>query len=83
MKSLLELSIVHELTHGRHGVGGDLHQVQPSLLRLVQSFLGGHKAQLLAVGGDKTDLLIPDLLIDLMRLLADKKHLSSSKRENL
>ena len=61
-----ELPVVHELAHGRGGVGGDLHQVQALLVGQALALRRGHDAQLAAVGADETDLPVADLLIDLM-----------------
>ena len=68
-----ELTIVHELTHRRDGIGRDLDQIQSLLLCLVQRLLRRHDAKLLAAVRDQTDLFIPDFFIELMSCVSDGK----------
>ena len=61
-----ELGIVHDLAHRGDGVGRDLYQIQTLLLCQSVGLCCGHNAQLGTVGTDESDLLVPDLLIELM-----------------
>ena len=75
-----ELAIVDDLAHRRGGVGRDLHQIQSLIVGHIQSGLGSHNAKLFTIGTDDTDFLISDVLIELMVLFADMKHLQHKKR---
>ena len=61
---VLELAEVHELAHGRTGVGGDLDQVEVGLGGQPKGVLDAHDADLLAVGADQPDLGDPDAVVD-------------------
>ena len=69
----LELAVVHELADRGNRGGGDLDQIQALLHGLLQSISGGHDAQLSAVGTHQTHLSVPNLLVELMTLFADRK----------
>ena len=75
-----ELSVVHDPAHRRGGVGRDLHQIQPLLISPRQCVPGGHDAQLIAGGSDDPYLFVTNVLIELMVLLADMKHLQQKTR---
>ena len=70
--ALLEpvFAVVHELAHRRGCLGRDLHQIQPPLVRNVQSVGGGHDTQLFTGLTDEADLLVENVLIQFMHLLS-------------
>ena len=59
-----KLAVVHEPTHGGHGIGSHLDQVEATLARHLERIEGGNDADLLAVFVDQPDLANPDALID-------------------
>ena len=70
-----ELAIVHDLADGGIRAGRDLHQVHTLIIGHIQRVLGGHDAELFAIGSDHADLLVSDVLIELMVLFGYGKHL--------
>ena len=79
--ALLEpvFAVVHELAHRRGCLGRDLHQIQPPLVRNVQSVGGGHDTQLFTGLTDEADLLVTDLLVELMHYIANNRSTSFRK----
>ena len=61
-----ELGIVHDLADGGDRIGGDLYKIQFLLLGQSVRLSGGHDAQLGTVRTDHTELLVPDLVVELM-----------------
>src|SRR5262249_48661528 len=61
---VLELSVVHELGHGRSRGRGDLHQVEIGLPGKVKGLGDGNDADLFAVRTDESDLRHANALVD-------------------
>ena len=61
-----ELPVIHQLAHGRNGLGRDLHQVQALLVGDFQRLRGSHDAQLLTLSANQADLLVVDVLVQFM-----------------
>ncbi|MNW52183.1 hypothetical protein D3C74_296940 [compost metagenome] len=64
VRLVLELAEVHELAHRRACVGGDLHQVEVSVLGKAQGDLNADDADLLPTWADKSDLGDTDPIVD-------------------
>src|SRR5258706_6223803 len=60
---VLVLPVIHDLRHGRPGVRGDLHEVEPSLPRHPHRPVGRHDADLLALMVDEANLADADPLV--------------------
>ncbi|MPM83190.1 hypothetical protein SDC9_130253 [bioreactor metagenome] len=69
------LAIIHDLAHGRCGIGGDLHQVQACLVRHVHSHIQRNDALLVPFRIDQAHFLVADLLVDEQIILSDGGHL--------
>lgn len=65
------LAVVHHLADRRGRFGGNFDQVKTCLCGNGQSVARGHDPELLTIGGNQADLFIPDILIDLMRHVAN------------
>ena len=65
-------AVVHDLAHGRGGLGSDLNEVKIALVGYTLSVGGGHDAELGSVGTYNTQFPVADLFVDLMFLLADE-----------
>ena len=61
-----EFGIVHDFAHRGDGVGGNLYKVEALLLCHGIGLSGRNNAQLSAIGTDKPDFLVTNLLIELM-----------------
>src|SRR3954447_23878124 len=61
---VLELAVVHDPSHGRSRLRGDLHEIQIELLRAPERILRGHDPDLGTVGPDESDLWGPDPVVD-------------------
>ena len=75
-----ELSVIHDLAHRWGCVGRNLHQIHAQIIGLIQGVTGRHDAKLFAGGTNDADFLISDVLIELMVLFADMKHLQQKTR---
>src|SRR6185503_5187274 len=61
---VLVLAVVHDLGHGRIGLGGDLNEVEPLLPGDLQRFGQRLHAVLRTVGADQSDLTSADAIVD-------------------
>ena len=66
-------NLLEQLADRGIGRGRDFHQVQVRFSGPFQGLAGGQDAQLLAGGGNQTDLAVPNLVVDLMTHVADTK----------
>ena len=71
------LAVIHELADGGDRVGGDLDQVQLSFDRFGHGLFDGQDAQLLSLGGNQTNFLVANFLVDLMSRMSDDERTSS------
>jgi len=62
----LELTVVHNLAHGRNGIGRNLHQVQILFLRNTERFRCAHNPELFTRGRDDSDFSVANFFVDLM-----------------
>ncbi|GLS81966.1 hypothetical protein GCM10007893_28240 [Paracoccus marinus] len=53
---VLELAHIHDLADRRRGVGRNLDQIEPDLLRQLDAACGGDDADVFAVRADQADL---------------------------
>lgn len=65
------LTVVHHLADRRGRFWGNFNQVKTCLCGNGQSVTRGHDPELLTIGGNQADFFIPDILIDLMRHVAN------------
>ena len=61
---VLELAVIHDLAHGRRGVGRNLDKVEPGLFGKFHATGGGYNADIFAVRADKADFGGPDPVVD-------------------
>lgn len=66
---IFELAEVHDPANRRLLIRCHLHQIEAGVSREREGVVGGHDAQLAAVGSDDTDRRDPDLVVDAMLLL--------------
>jgi len=57
------LAVVHDADDDRPGLGSDLDEVEPRLLRDAPRFFDGDDADLFSSGADQTDGTEADLLV--------------------
>ncbi len=82
---VLELAVIHDLGHGRLGIGSNLNQIQVGLLSQAQSVLDADYAYLLALRANKTHLRNADSVIgtgiaDAGLLLVSRVRVSAARR---
>ncbi len=61
---VLELAVVHDLAHGRLGVGRDLHQVKVLVVGDALRITSVEQTQLRSIDADETDTRGADLIVD-------------------
>src|SRR5262249_49221821 len=66
---VLELPVVHDAADGRHGLGRDLAEVEPSVFRHTQRLVRRHDAELAVVIRDDADLRHANATVDAVRVL--------------
>lgn len=76
------LAVVHHFADRRGRLGGNFDQVKTGLCGNGQSVTRGHDPKLLTIGGNQANLFVPNILIDLMRHVANTET-PPTKKQNM
>ena len=64
LRFVFEFAEIHDLAHGRVGVGRNFDQIKPSLFGHFHGAFGCHNAGIFAVGTDQADFIRTDIFVN-------------------